>query len=106
MTLLPETPVEKACADVEFELYRQEALWGEQNHPDGTGEGYLKGNAIDRKSACDSARTLGTMTWRHILDEEVAEAFAETDTVRLREELIQVAAVALNWVGAIDRRGS
>jgi hypothetical protein len=46
------------------------------------------------------------LTWRDILLEEVYEAFAETDSDRLREELIQVAAVALSWVDAIDRRKS
>jgi hypothetical protein len=47
----------------------------------------------------------GVCTWRDILLEEVAEAFAEDDPGRLRAELIQVAAVATQWVEAIDRRG-
>lgn len=44
------------------------------------------------------------MDWLHILREEVAEAFAETDPVALRGELVQVAAVAVAWAEAIDRR--
>ncbi|TIH26025.1 NUDIX hydrolase, partial [Subtercola vilae] len=42
--------------------------------------------------------------WQDILLEEVFEAFAESDTSKLRTELIQVAAVAQQWVEAIDRR--
>jgi malonyl CoA-acyl carrier protein transacylase len=44
------------------------------------------------------------VTWEHILTEEHYEAMAEEDPTRLREELIQVAAVAVAWVEAIDRR--
>jgi hypothetical protein len=36
--------------------------------------------------------------------EEIAEVFAETDEVLLRAELVQSAAVLVNWIGAIDRR--
>ena len=48
--------------------------------------------------------TAGNGTWRHILTEEVWEAFAEKDSARLRAELVQVAAAAVNWIEAIDRR--
>lgn len=46
----------------------------------------------------------GTVTWWHILREEVFEAAAEEDPDKLRAELVQVAAVALKWAEAIDRR--
>ena len=46
---------------------------------------------------------IGQCTWLHILREEVFEAFAEDDPAKLRAELIQVAAVAVQWVEAIDR---
>ncbi len=42
---------------------------------------------------------------RHILLEEVHEALAEDDPTRLRAELLQVAAVAVCWVEAIEQRG-
>ena len=35
---------------------------------------------------------------------ELSEALAETDPTRLRAELLQVAAVAVRWVTAIDER--
>ncbi len=43
--------------------------------------------------------------WRDILLEEVFEALAEEEPKELRKELVQVAAVAAQWVEAIDRRG-
>ncbi len=58
----------------------------------------------DVRAICRRAADDGTVTWRHVLDEEVCEAFAESDPARLRAELIQVAAVALRWIDAIDSR--
>ena len=37
--------------------------------------------------------------------EEVLEAMHEDDVERLRAELVQVAAVAVRWIGAINARG-
>jgi hypothetical protein len=94
----------KTLADVRDERHRQNDKWGEQNHPDGTHE--ARAIAADfHRCECQEAARCGLVTWRHILMEEVAEAFAETDAAKLREELIQVAAVAVSWVEAIDRRG-
>jgi hypothetical protein len=56
------------------------------------------------KAMTDAAAEAGVVTWRDILHEEVCEAFAETDPEALRAELVQVAAVAVKWVEAIDRR--
>lgn len=86
------------------EVDRQQELWGEQNHPDGTGLTEDDRRANRMKAFNDVFVEKGTLTWRDILLEEVYEAFAETDLVKLREELIQVSAVALSWVDAIDRR--
>lgn len=70
------------------ERRRQEKKWGQQNH----GAGY----------------------WALVLGEEVGEACksaldnftGETeDAQTVRRELIQVAAVAVNWIEAIDRDG-
>lgn len=46
----------------------------------------------------------GQLTWADVLNEEVAEALAATEIEHLREELIQVAAVAVRWVEDIDRQ--
>ena len=90
--------------EVRDEREAQDQKWGEQNHPDGTGLPYTH-DAEYQKRVTDSAAEAGSLTWRDILLEEVYEALAEDDFARLREELIQVAAVAVGWVEAIDRRG-
>lgn len=87
-----------------LERERQDERWGEQNHPDGTGNEFDPLLAMEAKRICEVKAEAGTVTWRDILTEEVCEAYAESDPVRLREELIQVAAVAQAWVEAIDRR--
>ena len=104
--------------EISEERDRQDAKWGEQNHPDGTGINWVdtitpafgwKEDAAEHaatlaKKGTDRAANLGRLTFMHILLEEVAEALAETDPKLLRAELIQVAAVATQWVEAIDRR--
>lgn len=49
-------------------------------------------------------RVEGAPTWMHLVREEVAEAFQEADPVRLREELVQVAALCVSWMERIDAR--
>jgi hypothetical protein len=92
--------------EVHAERERQDAKWGEQNHPDGTGDddGYRQRQAEAARSICQAHAADGTVTWLDILREELAEAFAESDSAKLRAELIQVAAVATAWVESIDRR--
>lgn len=58
------------------------------------------------KESCERAFAEGRGTWAHILVEEVAEALGAPTEVDLREELVQVAAVAIQWVRCIDRRQS
>lgn len=102
-------------AEIAAERERQDEKWGEQNHPDGTGPNFfpLRAHrswhtasrlAAEAKKVTDAAARDQTTTWRVILLEEVFEAFAEADPAKLRAELIQVAAVAAQWVEAIDRR--
>jgi len=104
--------------DVFAERQRQDAKWGEQNHPDGTGaaERILRHTAINLdlrtgdelatilRNKCELEALRDRVTWRDIFLEEVFEAMAEDDTKKLRGELIQAAAVAVSWVEAIDRR--
>lgn len=95
---------ENVLFDVSVEREQQDRKWGEQNHPDGTGGASNKFISERTRANTDRAFQKGEGTWRHILQEEVWEAFAESDPERLRGELIQVAAVAVAWVEAIDRR--
>lgn len=93
------------------ELERQDKLWGQQDHPDGTGpilgvhgEPFEK-MARDLKLFNDFLEQRNEPMWAPILLEEVYEALAEEDAPRLEEELLQVAAVAVQWAEALQRRG-
>lgn len=108
--------------EVQDERERQDAKWGEQNHPNGTGpkttpmaeivrgpgnaivhRHYAFGLAFQAKSATDEHAKSGALTYADIFLEEVFEALAEEDPAKLRAELIQCAAVAVAWVEKIDR---
>ena len=89
--------------DVADERIAQVVKWGVQTRPDGTSESYSV-HADAAKLLTDQRAEAGTLTWADILSEEVLEAFSETNHDALREELIQVAAVALSWAEDIDRR--
>lgn len=105
-------------AEVYAERCRQDAKWGEQNHPNGTAswaQPLLK-ICSDKTPASllaelatystDYAAEDGTLTYADIFLEEVFEAVAEEDPEKLRAELIQCAAVAVAWVEKIDRDAS
>ncbi|MFI0453812.1 hypothetical protein [Actinomadura sp. 6N118] len=89
--------------DVAAEREAQDRLWGVQEFPDGSGPEYGE-RADEAKRDVAAAWSRGELTWRHILTEEFYEALAETDSERLRIELIQTAAVAVKWVQSLDRR--
>ncbi|MGW4850188.1 hypothetical protein ACWEPZ_03005 [Streptomyces sp. NPDC004288] len=91
------------AAAVDTEREAQLAKWGEQKHPDGTNLDNADW-ANHARSQCQRAADEGRVTWAHILQEEFTEALAETDLVKLRTELVQVAAVAAAWVRDIDTR--
>lgn len=107
---------ETVLAEVSAERVRQDAKWGEQNHPDGTRDDRRLLGDTDlptwgticylARMGTDAAARAGTLDYLDVLLEEVAEAFSESDPIRVRAELVQVAAVAVAWVEAIDRRTS
>ena len=107
------------------ERTRQTAKHGDQSHlPDGTGaalwlsmdDDYIRRHGIRRDNlaawakartdAASQAHGDGSITFEHVLTEEWAEAIAESDPDALRAELVQVAAVAVQWVEAIDLRAA
>lgn len=110
-------PLQHSTAAVLIEVARerraQDTKWGQQNHPDGTGpnEYWMYDDPEGGTRLADDVRrdvqkwfAEGQGNWLMLLLEEVAEAFAEDDPAKLRAELVQVAAVAVAWVEAIDRR--
>jgi hypothetical protein len=106
-------------ADVRAERARQFARYGtNENFLDGTGpEVDWLGNVggADDLTAVEIQEGLrkryeayeaeyGVVTFRHLVAEEVAEAFQESSPARLRAELLQVAALAVSWIEKIDAR--
>ena len=107
---------------IRAERERQDARWGVQDHPDldpvlterrggATPERHAQHLEIPTagfsKTLCARAAEFGHTNWSVILVEELAEvvdAAARRDTAGLRDELVQVAAVAVAWLEAIDRR--
>jgi hypothetical protein len=94
----------KIFRSIHEERIRQDEKWGEQNHPmlnvPFTTEGMLQGQCTykqlnDSKNDC---------CWYAILMEEVYEAFSETDHAKQREEMVQVAAVAVQIIEYLDRK--
>lgn len=97
-------PDARILGEIQAERERQDARWGPQNHPDGTGGIEARRIADDARRNCQAAAERGTVTWLLIDDEEHCEALAESDPVKLRAELVQSAAVKVAWIAAIDRR--
>jgi len=112
------TTTVSALEEVAAERERQNAKWGEQNHPNGAAAGNVFFAAVMgrnktygniekyAKQTTDEHAAAGVVTFADILLEEVFEALAEEDPAKLRAELIQVAAVATQWVEAIDRKAT
>jgi hypothetical protein len=100
------------------ERVKQIAKWGDQRHADDTGGKMLAAQAEIARRACVVAAEyvlndegVGDPGWRLIMEEEVAEAFAErgggpgSDGGRaLCGELVQVAAVGAAWWSDVKRR--
>lgn len=118
MTTEFEIAMRQVLAEVEGERHRQHAKWGQQDWANGTGGEPERGlsreqterlreirrvHAESSRALCDAVASENRVTWRHILREELDEAVAEDDPAKLRRELVQVAAVAVAWIEAIDR---
>ncbi len=94
--------------EVHDERRRQDARFGEQNHRDGLGHPMAFDYPTEwrAKESYEHAKRTNDLTWCHVLGEEFCEALHAGNVDRLREELIQVAAVAVAWIECIDRRAS
>jgi hypothetical protein len=95
--------------DVYAERDRQRSLGHLDAHDYSDGTGQHLDRALPLPSAASvraRAEAAFAVPWSLILLEEVLEALEEDDEARLREELIQVAAVAVRWAGAISARES
>lgn len=109
-------------AEVVAEVWSSAAWHGDQSGlPLGTGPdliltdlpSYTRAARADHLAAWAKARCRaasineggdGSITWEHILTEEFFEALAEDDPAALRGELVQLAAVAVKAVQALDHQ--
>lgn len=85
-------PTQDVLDEVQLERESQDAKWGQQEHDDPLWATIL---GEEYGEACQAAlkRMFGKQTGQNL----------ERQTHHLREELIQVAAVAVAWVERIDR---
>jgi len=90
--------------EIRAERKRQDEKWGEQNLP--MLNVPLTVKAMKEKSESYKAFNDSTNgdSWFAVLIEEVYEAFAETEPEKQREELIQVAAVAVQIIEYLERK--
>lgn len=88
-------------ADIITERRNQDAKFP-VSYPDGTGTDEARRAAELLKSICTDDYEAGRCTFASVLAEEAAEALAEDDRVKLRAELVQVAAVCVKWIQTID----
>lgn len=95
--------------EVRLERESQDEKWGVQDHPllsPPVEDDYLPvyGMTAEAWKTQNAERAEGgTLGWDGILLEEVYEAFGESDLQRARQELVQVAAVAVAAIECIDR---
>ena len=81
-----------------------EAKHGPFHYPDGTRAGGMRLHRREMSQlSCDRAAREGELTAAKVLEEEVDEVLAEEDKVKLRKELLQVAAVSLKWIEKLDQ---
>ncbi|MCU0688033.1 MAG: hypothetical protein MUF34_38280 [Polyangiaceae bacterium] len=111
----PSEITRRVLDEVAAERARQEAKWGQCDYPS-VGpefEGNRTGQACAHyglppeqiaKRRTDEADQRGAVTFAHVAVEELAEALSAPDEGARREELVQLAAVAVKWIEAIDRR--
>jgi hypothetical protein len=77
--------------------------YGERNFPDGTSEFYAPEFLRAEKNVVQQHEQ-GTLTWRDLLMREAIGATCPTDPGDLRDELVELASLVVEWIEAIDRR--
>ena len=96
--------MKRALSSVLAEVARVDSVRGDDAGLTwGTGGEVWEGLRQTAQEECAAAESFGEGTFALALREELYEALAEADPTPLRAELVQVAAVALRWIRAIDR---
>ena len=92
--------------DVIAERERQHAQWGSPDIPLGTSRETWAATEAHLREVCNTKLADGTVTFLDVLLEEVFEFAAEEDPAKARDELVQVLAVGVQIIEAIDRRAA
>lgn len=97
------------CNEILNERSKQDAKWGEQNHP--VAEQYPMADLETRQAKergarrrCQDREKSKTLSWYDICQEELCEANGAEDDEHAREELLQLAACCVAAIECIDRR--
>lgn len=86
-------------------MVAQDDRWGPSDHPDAINEAGDMDAALDaRLATATQQQLLGSVTWRTILDEEVAKLYASRTPEELMDRLTDVAAVAGSWRMRVEDR--
>lgn len=102
--------LDRIFGDVTAEIARADATHGPQDSMPlgGTADlrdAYASGETADAvRGACDRAHADGSCTWVHVEAEELAEAADANTAAEQRTEWVQVAAVAVKAIRALDRQ--
>ena len=87
-----------------YELRRAEELHpNTSNIPHGVGGSGRVTYTKIAQASCDRAHKEGRLTHTHVHEEESAESYSAKTRKELRKELVQVGAMTLKWISAIDR---
>lgn len=110
----PDRALERVLQEVRIERLAQEAKWGQQDHPwhvpkltvQAAREELGLPTAAHARNYVEDLVRHQECSYAAILVEEVCEAVECGDDASARAELVQVAAVAVAIVEAIDRRAT
>lgn len=93
--------------DIHRERVKQAAKWGDQTHDIFT-DRRVEAERARHRIAAETCKLMFSAVenpgWDLILLEEVYEAFSEEDPHKIREELVQVAAVACAIIEDLDKK--
>jgi len=113
VTALAGPLMKKVLNEVALERQKQDGTEGFfRDYLDGTAGRLPMGPTIsrERENALEigrreaAARKTGKLTWRHQLETHAAVVLCEPSEETLRRKLVELAAVSVAWVEAIDRR--
>lgn len=90
----------RALTAIADERRRQETLYGIQNLPTGAGAHYA---AAAQRAQRRVDRAGSDLTWANLAEEEFREACATSDLGQQRQELVQLAAVVVQWIQYLER---